>query len=107
MQFKVGDRVRIPTWDELLKMGFLYQGDRNFIAFRTPDKPAAWGFIKKMEGSCGKIATITKIDPVSSDEYRLTFDDPSLNGIAPITNFMVTPAQSKYPTNKGFYVKAG
>ena len=61
--FKVGDRVRIRSWDDMVKeYGLDWEGD-----IPTP----CYFFIDKMRILCGVEATITKIDDekVTLDQF--------------------------------------
>ena len=68
-KFKVGDRVRIRQWDDMVKEFGLIDG------YRIPfTKTCGTTFIDSMKRLCGRTATITSID-YDTEEVRLDFDD--------------------------------
>ena len=71
-KFKVGDRVRIRQWDDMVKEFGLIDGWR--IPFTT--KTCKTMFTKDMEHLCGRTAIITSIN-YDTEEVELNFDDNS------------------------------
>lgn len=70
-KFKVGDRVRIRQWDDMVKEFGLT--DRGYIPFT---KTCATTFTDTMKYLCGRTATITSIN-YDTEEVALDFDDNS------------------------------
>lgn len=70
-KFKVGDRVRIRQWDDMVKEFGLIDGWR--IPFTKTCKTT---FVGDMKHLCGRTATITSIN-YDTEEVDLDFDDNS------------------------------
>lgn len=108
-QFKVGDKVQVLTWEEMLSIGEHYAG-RRAVAFwgmvrgsRTVGRQL---FIENMRSSIGKVFTIKTVQPIETGLGEQRIGDVSQTGSTdhyPLTNFMVKYAISKYPTNRGRY----
>ena len=70
-KFKVGYRVRIRQWDDMVKeFGLTVDGRIPFT------KTCGTTFIDDMKHLCGRTATITSID-YNTEEVDLDFDDKS------------------------------
>lgn len=68
MKFKVGDKVKIKSWEEMQKeFGLDCDGDIN----------CKWRFVDGMKKFCGSTATISAID--SSGEVKLTSTSSNLD----------------------------
>lgn len=70
-KFKVGDRVRIRQWDDMVKEFGLIDGWR--IPFT---KTCGTTFVDDMKYLCGRTATITSVN-YDTEEVDLDFDDNS------------------------------
>ena len=72
-KFKVGDKVRIRQWDDMVKeFGLIY-------GYRIPfTKTCGTTFVRDMKHLCGRTATITRID-YDTEAVDLDFDDNSGN----------------------------
>lgn len=72
-RFKVGDRVRIRQWDDMVKeFGLLDSGGIPFT------KTCGTTFMDDMKHLCGRTATITYIN-YDTEKVELNFDDNSGN----------------------------
>lgn len=107
--FKVGDVVRVLSWEEIVKRSVPIAGGASRRAFAGGR--SMWLFIDAMRVVCGCTFTITAVKPLSDGEYILGYCNQGdlrteVGPIAsyPLTNYMVEHAISKYPTNKGTYV---
>ena len=70
-KFKVGDRVRIRQWDDMVKeFGLTVDGHIPFT------KTCCTTFMDDMKYLCGRTATITSIN-YKTEEVNLDFDDKS------------------------------
>lgn len=70
-KFKVGDRVRIRQWDDMVKEFGIIDG------YKIPfTKTCGTTFVDKMKHLCGRTATITSIN-YNTEEVDLDFDDNS------------------------------
>lgn len=71
MKFKVGDKVRVKTWDELLKIGKLEDAEDFGRESIWPPEGGRCMFADKMEKHCGALMTI---EEVGHDDYFLKED---------------------------------
>ena len=114
-EFSVGDRVRIKTWEELLKEceedGDFYLSDDKQSVFSLKHLP---GFVEEMRGLCGETATIVDIIPSTLpgsngtfDRIYLEFDDVNSRGYWHYDAYMMVPIDdiefSDFPSVIDFY----
>lgn len=71
--FKVGEKVKIKTWDELAaEFGIEYQG------MPTPVISCTFGFIPEMKEFSDKIFTIKSINTKGVFKNSVSFEEPEI-----------------------------
>lgn len=98
-KFKVGDRVRVLSWEEMVSRTTSDCVSRDYIIFTY----STLSFIKNMREACGTVFTIAQIAESDQSDFvgeQILMRLPSGPGRGcAITNYMCELVQTKYPSN--------